>query len=102
MDNARYQKDLEKRIDELQERLITECTCHDATDKKFHKIFHNLLRDMHVINQVTTILKGSGDDPATVVIDRRIAEDMISMLTKLHDKYTDKSYAFMREIINKE
>lgn len=107
MDTARYQKELEERVDTLQTLLNKESEAHAEDNKKYAGAFHRLLRDLHLVTHVIyrlekEIYPEAGDTSGLVSVDRRVAEDIVRQYNKFHDKYSDKAYAFLKEIIRNE
>lgn len=104
-----YQKILEKRVEILQEKLEKECISHDADNKKYMLAFHNLLKDVNTLGKTLDYLDANisygniveVDKVKSVSIDIIHIERILKDLTAFHDKYSDKSYAFLKEIIAK-
>jgi len=107
MDLARYQKEIEERVETLQTLLEKECDEHVRDNNKYKKVFHQLLKDLHMVTHVVNVLERelphkSDDTPGLIEIDRQVAEDIVREFNKFHDKYSDKGYAFLKEIIRNE
>ncbi len=107
MDTARYQKELEERVDTLQTLLNKESESHAEDNKKYAGAFHQLLKDLHVVVHVMNRLEreiqpDSNDALGLVEVDIQVAEDIVREFNKFHDKYSDKGYAFLKEIIRNE
>lgn len=106
MDLARYQKEIEERVETLQTLLEKECDEHTKDNNKYKKVFHQLLKDLHVVVHVVSKLEReihiNEDSVTSITIDRQVAEDIVREFNKFHDKYSDKAYAFLKEIIRDE
>jgi hypothetical protein len=109
MGDARYQKDLEKRVEALQAKLDAECDGRAAADKKYKKLFHQLMKDTHGIAGTLRYLERNireaedkGDGAPNILLDINEARDIVKEISAFHDKYSDKAYAFLKDIISKE
>jgi len=103
---ARHQKELEERIENLQGLLEKECCDHVKDNKRYLLLFHQLLKDLQKIARIEVIIKRESheDEPTQgmVAFDKKVIEDIIKEIGRFHDKYSDKSYAFLKEIIRNE
>ncbi len=108
-DAVLYQKDLEERVEALQTKLDAECEAHAADNKKYKKVFHQLLMDtQHVADAIrymeknVDVVEERGDGDPNVLLDITAVKDIVKELSAFHDKYSDKGYAFLKDIIGKE
>jgi uncharacterized UPF0160 family protein len=109
IDNGLYQKELEDRVEKLQTLLNKECEDHAADNKKYALAFHQFMKDLHKVAKITDYMQREVKDneeerncTGAVGIDKKVLVNMIEDLNKIHDKYSDKSYAFLKEIIRNE
>ena len=109
MDSTLYQKDLEERIEALQAKLDAECEGRAADNKKYKKVFHQLLMDTQQVADAIRYMEKNvraveekGDGDPNVLLDITAVRDIVKELSAFHDKYSDKAYAFLKEIIHKE
>lgn len=102
---VRHQKELEERVEEIQSLLENETVSHQKDNLKYKKAFHALIKDISKIDRITSsyrlILEENPSDE-TLTIDRVDVLVMLSILSKFHDKYKDKSFAYLTEIITNE
>lgn len=106
---AGYQKDLEERLEKLQAKLEAECDGRAADDKKYRKLFFQLMKDLHRIAEAIRYIerniheieeKGEGD--INVLLNINETRGIVKEMAAFHDKYSDKAYTFLKDIIDKE
>jgi len=103
-DNLLYQRDLENRIELLEKQLREAYADHDQQIKKCTFVFHGIIRDSNDhLGKALNVIDYLGTYPDGLPLGE--LENYLNMikkdLTSFRDKYTDKSFDHLREIMKK-